>query len=264
MSRSRIIKPGFFTNDKLAEVKMAGRLLFAGLWTMCDREGRMQDRPKKIKAEVLPFDNVNVDSLLNELHRAGFIVRYTVAEERYIAIPSFKKHQNPHIREAASTLPPPPVCTNPAPGEHSAEHNLGDAEHESSTAYAGAQDPVLFFNDSVPASPPATAEADGRKSRRRLITDSDIERWEDEHPELDIHAFVADYLNWAGSSKHVDKVQGFENQLRIDFKKKQFTRQGRSGSPPTPVSQSGEFKLRNAWDMMAPIPGEELPQDDEE
>jgi hypothetical protein len=49
MARSRNIKPGFFTNDELAECHPLGRLLFAGLWTIADKEGRLDDRPKKLK-----------------------------------------------------------------------------------------------------------------------------------------------------------------------------------------------------------------------
>ena len=103
--RSRNIKPGFFKNDTLAELDFAGRLLFIGLWGIADREGRLEDRPKKIKAEVFPYDEVNVDGFLGELARLGFILRYEVAGERYIQIVHFDKHQNPHPREAASTIP---------------------------------------------------------------------------------------------------------------------------------------------------------------
>ena len=107
MARARNIKPGFFLNDELAEIEPLGRLLFAGLWTIADREGRLEDRPKKIKAAVLPYDDCNVDSLLQELNNKGFIVRYTVNGNSYIAIINWKKHQNPHIKEAASEIPAP-------------------------------------------------------------------------------------------------------------------------------------------------------------
>lgn len=45
--RARDIKPGFFKNDQLADCSMAARLLFPGLWMMADREGRLENRPKK-------------------------------------------------------------------------------------------------------------------------------------------------------------------------------------------------------------------------
>jgi hypothetical protein len=107
MARSRNIKPGFFTNDELAEIEPLGRLLFAGLWTIADREGRLEDRPKKIKIEVLPYDDCDVDSLLQKLTDKGFILRYEINGARYIQIITFTEHQNPHKNEKPSTLPAP-------------------------------------------------------------------------------------------------------------------------------------------------------------
>lgn len=107
MARARSLKPGFFTNDKLAECQPLARLLFAGLWTLADREGRLEDRAKKIKAEVLPYDDADADELLTALAGHGFIQRYEVNGEKYIQIVAFLKHQNPHVKEPASSIPPP-------------------------------------------------------------------------------------------------------------------------------------------------------------
>ena len=119
MARARNIKPGFFTNDTLAEINPLGRLLFIALWTMADREGRLEDRPKKIKAEALPYDNANIERLLADLQKHGFILRYTVDGAAYIQVLNFCKHQNPHQREPVSTIPAPGqsgASTVPAPG----------------------------------------------------------------------------------------------------------------------------------------------------
>lgn len=105
MARSRNIKPGFFTNDELAECSPYARILFAGLWTIADKEGRLDDRPKKVKALVLPFDNVDCDELLQQLHDRKFIQRYQVQDGAYIQITNWKKHQNPHCKEAPSEIP---------------------------------------------------------------------------------------------------------------------------------------------------------------
>ena len=105
--RARNIKPGFFKNDTLAELDFAGRLLFIGLWGLADREGRLEDRPKKIKAEIFPYDDVAVDSFLSELAKRNFILRYAVGGERYIQIIHFDIHQNPHPRETPSNIPAP-------------------------------------------------------------------------------------------------------------------------------------------------------------
>jgi hypothetical protein len=105
MARSRNIKPGFFTNEDLVELDFETRLLFAGLWTVADRKGRLQDRPKKIKIDIFPADNVEVDVMLQELHDRKFIVRYVVNGVRYIQITNWSRHQNPHHTEKASVIP---------------------------------------------------------------------------------------------------------------------------------------------------------------
>lgn len=107
MARARNIKPSFFTNEQLAECSIEARLLFVGLWTLADREGRLEDRPKKIRAEVFPYDLCDCEPLLAELHKHGFIVRYQVDGSRYIQIPNFLKHQHPHKQEKASSIPAP-------------------------------------------------------------------------------------------------------------------------------------------------------------
>lgn len=107
MARARNIKPAFFMNDELAEIDPLGRLLFIGLWTIADREGRLEDRPARIKVETLPYDNCDVDELLNELAKRDFIRRYEVDGVRYIQVTNFSKHQNPHRNERQSEIPAP-------------------------------------------------------------------------------------------------------------------------------------------------------------
>jgi hypothetical protein len=103
----RTIKHEFFLHEGLAELGHFDRLLFIGLWTVADRDGRMDDRPKRIKAALFPYDEVDIDSAIGRLADAGFIVRYESDGERYIAIPSFSKHQKPHRKESPSEIPPP-------------------------------------------------------------------------------------------------------------------------------------------------------------
>jgi len=105
--RSRNIKPGFFKNDLLAECDPLARILFAGLWCLADRKGRLEYRSKKIKVELLPYDNCDVDGLIKQLSDGGFITTYVVNNENYIEINEFLKHQTPHIKEQASTIPAP-------------------------------------------------------------------------------------------------------------------------------------------------------------
>jgi uncharacterized protein YlbG (UPF0298 family) len=116
--RSRNIKPGFFKNEELAECDLSVRVLFIGLWCLADRDGRLEYRPKKIKVEVFPYDNFNIEKLLKQLDDKKFIKIYHVNNENYIQITNFTKHQNPHIKEPESTIP--------TPDKHSVEPGLSD------------------------------------------------------------------------------------------------------------------------------------------
>jgi hypothetical protein len=108
LMRARNIKPGFFQNEELAVLLPITRLLFAGLWCLADREGRLEDRARRIRAEVFPYehgDSLDIHRELTALEQAGFVRRHTVRGLRLIDIPNFKKHQSPHHTERASRLP---------------------------------------------------------------------------------------------------------------------------------------------------------------
>jgi hypothetical protein len=112
--RTRLVKPALFRNEVLAECHPLGRLLFIGLWCAADASGRLEDRPVRLKADILPYDNVDVNELLDQLAARGFIIRYTAEGRRLIQVVTFLKHQRPHHREASEGFPPPP-------GEHGPE-----------------------------------------------------------------------------------------------------------------------------------------------
>ena len=106
MARARNIKPGFFVNDDLSDCDPLARILFIGLWTLADCEGRLKDRPRQIKAQILPYDNCDADDLLINLEQSGFIQRYLVQGQPVMQVLNFLKHQNPHKneREKGSSL----------------------------------------------------------------------------------------------------------------------------------------------------------------
>lgn len=102
MSRIRYIKPGFWRNDRLAECSFQGRLLFIGLWNFADRDGFVENRPKRIKADIFPYDDCDVPGLLSELEGHGFIAITNLGGEEVIQIANWHRHQRPHHQEAPS------------------------------------------------------------------------------------------------------------------------------------------------------------------
>lgn len=118
MARARNIKPGFFTNELLGTYDPIISLFFAGLWCLADRDGRLEDRPLRIKAELFPYrEGLDINGYLTVLERDAFLVRYEVAGVRYIQISNFAKHQTPHHTEKSKGLPAPESESQQQQGE---------------------------------------------------------------------------------------------------------------------------------------------------
>lgn len=105
MARIRTIKPEFATNEKLGSCSMAARLTAALITCHADREGRLEDRPTRLKVLILPYDECDMNAILDELDAIGFIVRYQVEGLRFIQVVNFEKHQRPNAKELPSVFP---------------------------------------------------------------------------------------------------------------------------------------------------------------
>ena len=192
MSRARSLKPGFFRNEELADLSFEYRILFQGLWCLADRSGRMEDRPKRIKAEVFPYDNVDADAGLNALQAAGFIVRYEAAGSRYIEVLNFGKHQNPHMKEAASTIPAPG-----APAIAPVQHRASTVQAPEIPERAGLTPDSL---NPIPHSKKEQASPSGSRLPKDWQLPDDWRQWaEAERPGILIHEEAAKFADyWHG------------------------------------------------------------------
>lgn len=113
MSRIRYLKPSFFLDEDISELPHWIRLLYQGLWVIADKEGILEDRPKRIKAEIFPYESADIENGLAALaslkrNKRPFIVRYEVDGEKYIQILKWRDHQKPHHTEKESVFPPAP------------------------------------------------------------------------------------------------------------------------------------------------------------
>lgn len=112
MARIRSIKPEFFTDEDIARLDPLYRLAFVGLWCQADRAGRLEDRPARLKVQVLPYDTVDFEEVLNALVGARFVQRFTGPDGRaYLQVRTFEEHQRPRDDEAESKIPVPPPLT---------------------------------------------------------------------------------------------------------------------------------------------------------
>lgn len=114
MGRIRTVKPELFKHEDLFDLeKQTGlpiRTAFMGLFTCCDKQGRFKWRPRALKLDILPYDELDFSRVLDALATRGFIVKYTSNDDEFGYIPTFSKHQVINNRESDSELPEPGEC----------------------------------------------------------------------------------------------------------------------------------------------------------
>lgn len=96
MARKRMISPEFWTDEKIGSLNVEARLLFMGLISNADDEGRLPGNTMLIKSMIFPYDNytvTKVEDWLLSLCRLNIIKRYKVDGQTYIQIVNFSKHQ---------------------------------------------------------------------------------------------------------------------------------------------------------------------------
>lgn len=114
MARARNIKPSFFTNDELSELPPLARLLFIGLWTIADFKGCFEYKPKRLKVQLLPYDDCDIEQLVSALDKSRFISIYSVQGQTFGKVLNFNKHQNPHKNEKEKGSDIPDIYQNDA------------------------------------------------------------------------------------------------------------------------------------------------------
>lgn len=183
MGRIRTIKPEFFKHEALFDLEQQTglpiRLAFAGLWTCCDREGRFKWRPRQLKSEIFPYDEIDFSRVLDALVTRGHLVRYAIGTDEYGCIPSWHKHQYINNKESASCIPSPSrearvddaipdmLCSSRVEGERKGKGKEGERNgidrevHEIASLYPKIHDAFNLTHEVAIA----IAEAIGRDGR---------------------------------------------------------------------------------------------------
>ena len=120
MPRRRMIDPQIWRNEKVGSLPDTGRLLFIGIFSQADDDGRLKADPRFLKATIFPYDEdltvETVRKLRDDCTHLGLIRVYTNGKEEYLDIPGWYEHQEirkdrytpsrlPSIDEAVETSP---------------------------------------------------------------------------------------------------------------------------------------------------------------
>ncbi|MGR3905835.1 hypothetical protein Q3A80_02230 [Burkholderia sp. SR8] len=93
MARIRTIKPEFWTDEKVAMLSMAARLLFIGMWNYADDSGNIEHSAMRLKMQIFPCDDIDCAPLIASLIAHGMLIEYSVSGKKYLHIRTFDKHQ---------------------------------------------------------------------------------------------------------------------------------------------------------------------------
>ncbi len=151
--RIRLLHPEFFSDAILATLTDFARLIFAGLWLIADREGRLADNVKMIDGALLPLDKRSCAKALIELAAAGRIARYRTPAGPVIQIVNFLKYQHPHPKER------PSLYHDPASGSANGSASGPAAKHKR-------PDPSVSISNSNPVTDPVSTDGAPRAAVR--------------------------------------------------------------------------------------------------
>ena len=221
--RIRQIKPSFWLNEDLAKLSHLARLTWVGLWAIADRAGRMEARPQRIRGQLFPYEpSIQIDAILSELQAGGFLVRYENDGAWYFEIPNFTKHQRFSGQEAKndSTLPGPKESgsvsaskeeAKPASKEEASNVRSSDirsTENGVRNQSSRSQEDPTSGNETQTALVLAIQSDDPTVLRLPCegpvpiwdLTRSQIARWQELYPSLDVEAECRSALAWVEAS----------------------------------------------------------------
>lgn len=125
MANRRMLNCGICLNEKYGSLSPYARLLFIGMITTADDDGRLKGSVLYLKARVFPYDNYTTDQLtewVNEIINLNMVIRYKVGDCDYLYLTGWFEHQTLRVdRRTPSVLPPPPdelLTTNGIPNDN--------------------------------------------------------------------------------------------------------------------------------------------------
>lgn len=145
MSRTRLIRPEFFADELMASASIPSRLVYIGLWTMCDDAGFFERKPRQIAAALFPYDGQAhrqrvTDKALAELEALGR-VRYLECG-LHATVPTLPRHgqkggtksetyRSRHLTTCVSVL------VRPSPSKSSSDSVSGSVSGSDSVSEGG-------------------------------------------------------------------------------------------------------------------------------
>jgi hypothetical protein len=107
MPRKRMINPSIWTDIKFNKLSIPQRLLFIGLISNADDEGRLRGEPEYLKMIIFPTDKIPYTEISAMIKAIGdMIISYNIDGRQCIQLANWNKHQ--YINRPTPSLLPAP------------------------------------------------------------------------------------------------------------------------------------------------------------
>jgi hypothetical protein len=196
MARIRSIKPEFWVSEQVAECSPSARLTFVGMWTFSDDNGVHPAKPKTLKAELYPMDDISAGQVAEwvaELIAVGLVAEFKGPEDGdlYWHITGWARHQK--IDKPSAKYPTPP-----APNSASGRRAVAEGSSNGSRAPSPGEDRRGRERKGEAASPkaPPTGPTGTRLPADWVMADDLRAYCRAERPELDPDAVAADFRDY--------------------------------------------------------------------
>ena len=91
MPSRRMIHPDFWRSESMAQLTREQRLLFLGIVSNADDQGRLNAHPSLIRSDIFPFEDEPLDKIsadIEAIAATGSLLLYDVNGRSYIQIPN--------------------------------------------------------------------------------------------------------------------------------------------------------------------------------
>lgn len=97
MARNRIIKPEFFTSEKLSSISELSNLFFIGILIHCDDYGVCINNNRRLIGDIFPLresiTEKDIEKAKQELLKIRVLVAVEKDEKKYLIVKNWKEHQ---------------------------------------------------------------------------------------------------------------------------------------------------------------------------
>ncbi len=173
MARKRMIDPGIWQNEQLGTLPREARLLFIGMFSNADDEGRLKASAGYLKAIVFPYDDdlpiKRIEELKQVIAAQSLILLYRAAGQDYLWLPTWDRHQKiknpapsqlPSPHEGTPSIEQPPdrsggqnpgrLHTNGEALPEPSDSNGGGLPEDSSNSRSGLPQPTPSARETLP------------------------------------------------------------------------------------------------------------------